>query len=211
MIDNADFAEGEACWSTANGFTAANGFVAEFWNKNFYMWQTISGLPNGKYEVGVQSFFRYGSRDFSFQAHQNGTEMLNARLFANNNETAVMSLYDDSAAKRYGSASYINYPDNVAQANQAFNSYGLYGNKVETTVTDGTLVLGLYKTEWVDNDWCCFDNFTLTYLGTGTGVEAATATEAQTDRTLYDLRGHRVNSPARHGIYIRNGKKEVYR
>ena len=211
MIGNADFAEGEAYWSTANGFTAANGFVAEFWNKNFYMWQTISGLPNGKYEVGVQSFFRYGSRDVSFQAHQNGTEMLNAKLFANNNETAVMSLYDESAANRYGTASYTNYPDNVAQANQAFNSYGLYGNKVETTVTDGTLVLGLYKTEWVDSDWCCFDNFTLTYLGTGTGVETETVKGTGTDNTLYDLRGLRISRPAQRGIYIKNGKKGVNR
>ena len=209
MIDNADFSEGDAYWSTTNGFTAANGYVAEFWNKNFYMWQTINGLPNGKYEVSVQSFFRYGSRDYSFQSHQNGTEQLNAKLFANQAETAVMSLYDDSAAKRYGTASFINYPDNVTDANQAFNTYGLYKNKVETTITNGTLVLGLYKTEWVDNDWCCFDNFTLIYLGTGTGIGQRVQVEGQGSDAVYNLKGQRVKNPAQRGIYIRNGKKEV--
>ena len=215
MIENADFSQRDAYWSTINGFTAANGYVAEFWNKNFYMWQEITGLPNGKYEIGVQSFFRYGSRDVSFQAHQNGTEELNARLFANNNETPVMSLYDDSAAKRYGTASYINYPDNVTQANQAFNTYDLYHNKVETTITDGCLVLGLYKYEWIDSDWCCFDNFTLTYLGIDTSVNAMDNGKWIMDNDqVYDLQGRRVNHPLSilssqlsKGIYINSGKK----
>ena len=215
MIENADFAQGGDYWNTINGFTAANGFVAEFWNKNFYMWQIISGLPNGKYEVGVQSFFRYGSRDVSWQSHRNGTEQLNARLFANDSETPVMSLYDDSAAKQYGTANYYNYPDNVTQANQAFNTYGLYNNKVETSVTDGTLVIGLYKTEYIDSDWCCFDNFTLTYLGPTTGVQTMENGERRTEHSqVYDLQGRKLNAPLSvihsklpKGVYIVNGKK----
>ena len=120
-----------------------------------------------------------------------------------------MSLYDDSAAKRYGTASFINYPDNVTDANQAFNTYGLYKNKVETTITNGTLVLGLYKTEWVDNDWCCFDNFTLIYLGTGTEVNEKIKDQSEKSDAVYNLKGQRVKNPAQRGIYIRNGKKEV--
>ena len=207
MIENADFSQGDDFWNTTNGFTAANGYVAEFWNKNFYMWQTITGLPNGKYEVSVQSFFRYGSRDYSFQAHQNGTEKLNAKLFANSAETAVMSLYDESAAERYGTASYINYPDNVTDAYKAFNNYGLYKNTVETDVTDGTLVVGLYKSEWVDSDWCCFDNFTLTYLGTGTGIREQLKANGKPSNAVYNLKGQRVGKPVQRGIYINNGQK----
>ena len=206
MIENADFSQGTASWSTINAFTAANGYVAEFWNKNFYMWQQIDGLPNGRYEVGVQSFFRYGSRDAAFQAHRDGTEQLNAKLFANNAETPIMSLYDDSAAKHYGTASNDKYPDNVTQANQAFNTYALYRNKVEAIVTDGTLVLGLYKFDWVDSDWCCFDNFTLTYLGPETSVKAVRDDKNLRNNNVYDLKGVRVNHAAQRGIYISNGK-----
>ena len=206
MIENADFSQGVTSWNSINDFTAANGFVAEFWNKNFYMWQEITGLPNGKYEVGVQSFFRYGSRDASFEAHKNGTEKLNAKLFANNEETSIMSLYDNSAASQYGTASNTNYPDNVSQANQAFNTYGLYKNKLEVYVTEGSLVLGLYKNDWVDADWCCFDNFTLTYLGPGTGIK--TVIDSQNNyKAIYNLIGQRVDNSAQHGIYISNGKK----
>ena len=187
---------------------ASAAFVLVEWNKNFYMSQTISGLPDGNYEVGVQSFFRYGSRDVAFQAHRNGTEQLNAKLFANNDETPVMSLYDNSAAKRYGTASYDNYPDNVTQANQAFNAYGLYYNKVETTVTDGTLVVGLYKTDWLDSDWCCFDNFTLTYLGPLTSVKAVRDDNGQREDGVYNLKGQRLHDNAtQRGIYISNGQK----
>ena len=209
MIDNADFSQGDAYWNTTNGFTAANGYVAEFWNKNFYMWQTISGLPNGKYEVSVQSFFRYGSRADAFQAHKSGTEKLNAKLFANSAETPVMSIYDNSAAQRYGTASYDNYPDNVTQANQAFNSYGLYKNTVETTVTDGTLVVGLSKSELVDQDWCCFDNFTLNYLGTGTGIHEQLKMNSEQSNAIYNLKGQRVGKPVQRGIYINNGQKII--
>ena len=208
MIENADFSKGDTSWYTINGFTAANGYVAEFWNKNFYMSQTISGLPDGNYEVGVQSFFRYGSRDVAFQAHRDGTEQLNAKFFANNAETPVMSLYDDSAAKRYGTASYNNYPDNVTQANQAFNTYGLYYNKIETTVTNGTLMIGLYKTDWLDSDWCCFDNFTLTYLGPLTSVKAIRDDNGRREDVVYNLKGQRLHDNAtQRGIYISNGQK----
>ena len=117
-----------------------------------------------------------------------------------------MSLYDNSAASQYGTASNTNYPDNVSQANQAFNTYGLYKNKLEVYVTEGSLVLGLYKNDWIDADWCCFDNFTLTYLGPGTGIK--TVIDSQNNyKAIYNLIGQRVDNSAQHGIYISNGKK----
>jgi hypothetical protein len=132
---------------------------------------------------------------------------LNAKLFANNEETSIMSLYDNSAASQYGTASNINYPDNVTQANQAFNTYGLYKNKLEVNVTEGSLMLGLKKNEWVDADWCCFDNFTLTYLGPDTRVSIINNDPAKNSKAVYNLIGQRVDGSAQRGIYISNGKK----
>jgi hypothetical protein len=82
-------------------------------------------------------------------------------------------------------------------------------------VTDGTLVIGLYKTEYIDRDWCCVDNFTRTYLGPTTGVQTTENGERRTEHSqVYDLQGRKLNAPLPtihsklpKGVYIVNGKK----
>ena len=218
LIVNADFAKGTEGWSANTTFTAANGYVAEFWNKNFYFWQTVEGLPNGEYEVGVQAFYRNGGgnaeRNYAAYVYHNlGMEQLNSIFYAYSGsgdgntlaEVPVTSLY---SADRYTGNPYT-FPDNVTTANQAFNDYDLYHNTVRVMVTDGWLTFGIYKDEWVDADWCCFDNFTLTYLGTGTGVSDVKRRAGGDDSdAIYNLGGQRVTAPTK-GIYIKNGKKIV--
>ena len=101
-------------------------------------------------------------------AHRNGTEKLNAVLYANEDEVPVMGLYGGLYA-RYSLNPY-NYPNDVGAANTAFNTYGLYTNTLQTVVTDGTLQIGIYNYDSVDSDWCIFDNFKLMYLGPSTGI-----------------------------------------
>lgn len=203
LIENADFSEGANHWVRYPEFTQANGQVAEFWNTSFYMSQWLENLPNGKYELSVQSYYRYGSINNASRTHSNGTEELNAFLFANADSTPIMSIFDSSTEGHFTLSPYT-YPDNVAQANQAFNTDGLYTNKLQTTVVDGTLSFGIYNYNSVNSDWCCFDNFRLTYLGPDTrisGVEQGRAAAA-----VYNLQGQRVSKPGK-GVYIINGKK----
>ena len=218
LIANADFAKGTEGWSANTAFTAANGYVAEFWNKNFSFWQTIEGLPNGDYEVGVQAFYRNGGGDRSrnylaYLYHVSGEEQLNAILFARSGsvgssaeaEVPVVSLY---SADLYSADPYT-FPDNVTTANEAFNDFDQYHNAVRVKVTNGTLTFGIYKDVYVDADWCCFDNFTLTYLGTGTGVSDVKRDGAgDAAGAVYNIGGQRVAAPTK-GIYIKNGKKMI--
>ena len=199
LVVNADFADGRNGWSSNTDFTAANGQVAEFWNKNFDFWQTIEGLPAGVYEVGVQAFYRNGGTA-AYNDYAAGTEHLNAMLYANGETVPVVSLFGEDGF----TYSPYTFPDNVTQANAAFSG-NLYHNVLRVTVTDGVLTLGIRKTTLVNSDWCCFDNFTLQYLGEGSGVKDVKRVQTATGR-WYNLKGQQV-SGAKSGVYIKDGKK----
>lgn len=201
FIVNADFSAGTNGWSANTAFTAADGQVAEFWNKNFDFWQIIEGLPDGLYEVGVQSFYRNGSKA-AYLDYVAGTEQLNAIFYANDEEIPVVSLFGESG---YVYEPYYTFPDNVSQANTAFNADKKYHNKLQVKVTGGQLKVGIRKTEYVPDDWCCFDNFTLTYLGNGTGISDVTRSAHGADKQIYNLQGQQVK-PGVNGIYIKGGK-----
>ena len=209
LIVNADFSNGGTGWTQTPGkFTNANGYVAEYWNTNFDFYQTISSLPKGDYEMGVQSFFRMSDINTAVAAHNAGTEQLNAILYANENEKPVMSLYDDTITQ-YEQSPY-SYPDNVTGANTAFNTYGLYTNTLRFTLAKETdLKIGIRKTEWNYSDWCCFDNFTLRFLGDPSSVVSAQR-DYNEDGKWYNLQGLEVvGSNAKRGIYLHNGRKVV--
>lgn len=208
LIANADFSKGSAAWETTTSFTQANGQVAEFYNKNFDFHQTITNLPAGNYEIGVQSFFRNGNKEVAYAAHADGSESLDAVFYANDVEEPVMSLYNDSSS-RYTFSPYT-YPDNVSQANEAFNIYGLYNNTIKLTlVKAGDITLGIRKESWTASDWCCFDNFTLRYLGQATGIHNVRDIKS-IDRRAYTLTGRPVDlKTGEHGVYIQDGKKIV--
>ncbi|MGM9733751.1 MAG: alpha-N-arabinofuranosidase 1, partial [Prevotella sp.] len=208
LMANPDFSKGSEGWTTSGNFTQANGYVAEYWNTWFSFYQTVENLPKGEYEVGVQSFYRYGSIDNALNAVAGGTEQLNAVFFANGESMPIMSLYDESA-DRYSVSPY-SYPDNVQAANEAFNTYGYYKNTLKVKLDEpGSIKIGIENLSPVNSDWCCFDNFTLKYLGDGTGIDSVKSDNRGSEKT-YTLGGMEIKGNAKtKGITIRNGKKEI--
>lgn len=211
LLQNPDFSEGATGWS-GTSFTAASAGVAEHYNKTFDFYQELTGLPNGHYRVEVQSFYRAGGISQAVTSHDNGTEQINAIFYANGEEKPVCSLYDTDAY----SVSPYSYPDNVTQANEAFNQNGLYHNVIDCVVTDGVLRLGIRSRQRINADWCCFDNFKLTYLDATTsgikGVEADAAASASAQKGkqgIYRLDGMKLKSKPAKGFYIQGGKKKM--
>ena len=209
LLQNPDFSEGATGWS-GTSFTAASAGVAEHYNKTFDFYQELTGLPNGHYRVEVQSFYRAGGISQAVTSHDNGTEQINAIFYANGEEKPVCSLYDTDAY----SVSPYSYPDNVTQANEAFNQNGLYHNVIDCVVTDGVLRLGIRSRQRINADWCCFDNFKLTYLDATTsgikGVEADASASAQKGKqSIYRLDGMKLNAKPAKGFYIQGGKKKM--
>jgi hypothetical protein len=72
------------------------------------------------------------------------------------------------------------------------------------SVTGGSLTIGMMKNEAVGHDWCCFDNWSLTYLGSGTSINASVRDKES--YAIYNLYGQQVKNPER-GIYIKGGQK----
>lgn len=154
------------------------GFVFNTASVNIY--QDITGLPAGIYEVSVQGFSRYGSNTDATGSYASSTPQ--ATLYAGEESTPFMKLTDDLAAngfytnnKKFGDG-YVPYFNNDGgkttsnsnvEACKAFD-YGMYANnKVRVTVGgDGTLRIGVnIPADARTNSWTAFDNFELKYFG----------------------------------------------
>lgn len=134
------------------GEPTANNSCAERYNMNFDVYQVKTALPNGKYRVSCQGFYRAGGGDSKDQ------DTKNAILYANAEETPLMNILEEEG-------NYSVKPNNMAQAQESFSA-GLYkNNSVEVTVVDGTLRFGIKKSKQITADWTIFDTFRLEYLG----------------------------------------------
>ena len=161
-------------WTGFTGYNT-NGnatHVVEFYNSPEWgiKHNTITGLPNGVYEVKIDAFYRYGNYDVADKARQNGTEELLALLYANNDTVPVMSILDGAGklGNLGANTTYGNVPDTKAEAETYFKQ-GIYTNSLFVTVTDGTLTVGvLKKNKGVDRDWFAMDNASLVYYGDAT-------------------------------------------
>ncbi|MDE5942105.1 MAG: carbohydrate-binding protein, partial [Muribaculaceae bacterium] len=175
LIVNPDFSNGSAGWN-GTSFTAASQGVAEHWNKTFDTYQTLEYMPAGTYTLSCSGFYRNGGKEAA-QSHADGSEELLAMLYINNEHTPFMSLYDDSVSY---TASPYTYPDNVTQANKAFNTDNFYGGNTVSTILHetGDIRLGIRKTVGKANDWNCFDNFRLLYNPDTSGSVEQTAVSA---------------------------------
>lgn len=134
------------------GEPTANNSCAERYNMNFDVYQEKTGLPNGRYRLSCQGFYRAGGGD------SKDKDTKNAILYANAEETPLMNILEEEG-------NYSVKPNNMAQAQESFSA-GLYkNNSVEVTVVDGILRFGIKKSKQITADWTIFDTFRLEYLG----------------------------------------------
>jgi hypothetical protein len=177
-IINPTFATNEAdgwSWKEGEDGPGLGSSTAEYRERTFDFHQTVNGLPNGSYLLKVKGFHRPGNKDDVFVDYMQGTDNAKAKFYANGNSVTLMN----AAAKAQehevdgwsgidvtynGQTRYI--PHENYDANTWFMA-GYYENELSFTVTDGTLTFGISLDESVKDDWVCFDDFRLTYLGTG--------------------------------------------
>ena len=171
QLVNPDFNSNSGRGWSGTGFTATSAGVAEHWNKNYDTYQVLRNMPAGTYRLEVQGFYRNGYQAESRAAHNNGTEELLAKYYMNDAEGSFMSLYAET---------FSSYPDNVSQANAAFNTSDKYHNTpIKCELTEmGDLRIGIRKTKAVNGDWNCFDNFKLYYRPYSAGVDDVTVDSA---------------------------------
>lgn len=152
-----------------------NYSTAEFYNKNYSISQTVTGLPTGVYALDVQAFYRAGNNNVNVTNFNNGTEK-NAYLYANTSNSFSTTIYNVLEGYQDGAngaaGNFVQpidrrfIPDNMQAASSYFARHK-YHNKLLFSTTDGTVNIGLKKERAIGGDWTLFDNFTLKYLGTG--------------------------------------------
>ena len=147
--------------------------VQEFYESDFDMYQTLTDIPNGMYEVCVQGFYRKTWND-SGAAYQDGTEEISAELYANNASVPMLSLYKYTASGMgVTNSSVLNdYLNMRVSTNEAFNLINpetempYYAeNSLVVVVQDGTLKIGLRNEGHEAGSWCTFRDFKLYYYG----------------------------------------------
>ncbi len=201
---------------------SASNYAYEYWNVSaFDLHQSVAGLAEGYYRISCNALSRYkGNSETSFgEWIANPDSVSNVELYANSRATTVTHLFSEAQTEStygtgessltYDGVTYY-YPNSMQAASTAFGM-GKYLNTVDVYVAAGeTLTLGLrLRSTGVNNNWCCFDNFTLQYLGNTeapTAIESIEAATTTAEGTIYDLSGRRVQK-AKKGIYIINGKK----
>ena len=110
LITNPDF----DIRGNQNGLGALKGWVgeptpnnscAERYNMNFDVYQEKKGLPNGRYRLSCQGFYRAGGGD------SKDKDTKNAILYANAEETPLMNILEEEGK-------YSVKPNNMAQAHK---------------------------------------------------------------------------------------------
>lgn len=198
LLTNPDFDTNAAGWEIASGSIAVNNQCAEFFNNTFDIYQTLTGLPQGRYTIKAQAFYRSTTTTEAFAAWQAGTEDIRFFLYGNDSEKPCKSLFDDAqpealypatdwTADKSTEAGFV--PNCMASARIYFDK-GFYENEVNCVVTDGTLKVGLrcYGNVISGNYWSLFDNIRVYYVGNSTADYEETIGDLQAQASaLLDL------------------------
>ena len=185
----------------------------EFWQcTSFDIQQVVTGLPEGKYRLSCQGFYRDGTYTQAATSYKNETFAANAKMYANNATVNLPSICSEAGKMgNLGASTSLGYvPNNMEQSQQYFLcDYYDFGTDV-TVDESGTMTIGIKKESVISNDWTIFTNFRLTYLGGPTGINKVKCerlkVKGQGD-TIYRLDGTKVSTMSQPGIYIYNGKK----
>ncbi len=170
-IVNPSFEGNTTAGWTGTSMTADYNEVEKF-NANFDFHQTVTGLTPGVYELSCQGFYRDGEYASAATLHTNGTEAINASLYAtsaiDNVATPFASIFDEAGKKGpVGVSTVHGYIPNTMEQAAAYFAADLYPVSLRVKVgEEGTLTIGVKKSTLVTKDWTIFDNFSLRRIGT---------------------------------------------
>ena len=154
---------------------ALNGYkqnTCSFNKGTFRLSQELTGLPAGKYKVTVHTFYRAGSYEEEEANINAGKDTHLMKLFANEEEKAVMNLSEGSQGVTLPEGistktiNGITVPDGTSSSVACFNA-GLFLNELEFTVgEDGKATIGLKLEETIGtNDYTVVGEWKLWYMG----------------------------------------------
>lgn len=206
--------------TAGSGTKNTNYNLQEFWQcTSFDLQQVVKGLPEGRYRLSCQGFYRNGSYTQAATSYSAGTFTPNAQMYANDVQASLPSICVEAGTMgNLGVSTSVGYiPNNMEQVQQYFYNEG-YETGLEVDVDEtGTMTIGIKKDNLISNDWTIFSNFRLTYLGNPTGISnshsaldaepSLTANRPPQNAPVFRIDGTRVDAIGQPGIYVANGKK----
>ncbi len=141
----------------ANNKGSCAEYAPEFYNTEFHLYQTVTGLPNGVYELSVAGFGRGGRTIF----------------YANTTEATM--------AHTSGGRTYVQAKAAILDGTMTRESTGRF------QITDGNLTFGIKRTSADGNDWAVFNNFRLTYYGPYVSTEPNVSVNISNDTPIRDV------------------------
>ena len=154
---------------------------AESYQGTFNLYQDITNIPDGVYEITVQAMHRVDNNDNASKLYPNDVNEITACLYGNDITAKFASPYSYGMSEQKvtsGNADYAFNGKYIPNSMQGFaaacaESNEAYLTKVYALVTDGTLRVGVKeeaRPAGHSGDWAIFDNFKITYRGTSEAV-----------------------------------------
>lgn len=187
-IVNPSFDTGTSEGWTGNVTVSKDYKNCEAYEKTFDLYQDITNIPDGVYELSVLAFQRVGTNEVASAAHDKGTENITAFIYANDLETPFTSPYTyGMKAPSGGNPADYEYTLNGETVYIPNSMQGMaaaiaenpkaYTVTVPMLVEGGTLRIGVRAKTRPSNthDWAIWDNFRLKYIGSkGDALSAVT-------------------------------------
>lgn len=193
-IVNPSFDNGKEGWTVKEGNPTFNETYknCEVYQGTFDIYQDITNIPDGVYELSVLAFQRVAENGVASKAHDAGAEDITAFIYANDLETPFTSPYtygmaapsggnpEDYKYSLNGEDVYI--PNSMkGMAAATTENPNAYTVTVPMLVEGGTLRIGVREKRRPSNinnswgDWAIWDNFRLKYVGSkGEALNAVT-------------------------------------
>lgn len=194
-IVNPSFDNGKEGWTVKEGNPTFNETYknCEVYQGTFDIYQDITNIPDGVYELSVLAFQRVAENGVASKAHDAGAEDITAFIYANDLETPFTSPYTYGMAAPSGGdpEDYYKYslngedvyiPNSMkGMAAATTENPNAYTVTVPMLVEGGTLRIGVREKRRPSNinnswgDWAIWDNFRLKYVGSkGEALNAVT-------------------------------------
>lgn len=149
---------------------------AEAYQGTFNLYQDLTDIPEGVYEITVQAMQRVDNNDNASQLYPNDVDEMTAYLYGNDITAKFASPYSYGMAEQKvtsGNADYAFRGKYIPNSMEGFaaacaESNEAYLTKVYALVTDGKLRVGVKeeaRPAGHSSDWAIFDNFKITYRG----------------------------------------------
>ena len=168
-------------WTIKGAAPGAGGSVdkrlCEVYQGDFEIYQDLTNIQNGAYQLEIQAFMRPGSAETSYSNWEAGNKETPAFIYAGDNKVMVKSICDfmiESAEAPTTSDSWSNVggtywiPNTMKTAYEAMAMEPAnYNNVVKTLCIDGNMRIGIGANDpnATGSRWMLFHDFKLTYLG----------------------------------------------